>query len=857
VKETSDVKRNRAQLPTQLTHAKPTTGDWLKKRYIVNNYILLDTLGTGSYGEVKLSKDRNTDKLFAVKIFSKDFLKKKKQGKTTETYEEDIRREIAIMKKLLHPNVLRLFEVLDDPKVNKMYLVLEYMKRGDLLHFLATRDKESDDTKKKAKGDSFPPVTERELWIIFRQVVQGVKYLHQHNIIHGDIKPHNLLMGDDGIIRIADFGISKMLEDAREKLEDATGTPAFMSPELCGDEGSISGQLADVWAIGATMFMLLFGFPPFLAGSIINLYQKIINDPLVFPHPIDPSLSDLLEHMLEKKPENRYSLDEVIRHPWLKQPPTNYVPSQDKTSTRSEDEVESYDSDSVDSAPKPPKKPAIPSKLASALPETKFGNSGKTVASVDFRADGKASSSTRSGAKEGVKESKSGLLQQRTFSFNSRQKMDEEEEKNRTMRFQKANAKKVAGAKTVDSDSDYSDDASPPMQKKREGSSMFDTILDSKSNEDAAPSRNSAPMAFKQPGMKPAQALHIKLKPDADDELSGDELDELSMEDFNHLMDTLSNPATKKRPSVETPTSQSPMVLSSVRVTEMSRNQNNGIGSAAHTEKGQRPNQEDRFVMWPTVPSWTDLTTGISVPLLSKGWSADEVETMTRISMFGIFDGHSGDMCSEYLRINMIPFILSNREIFGKKIGKLLLESFEKIDDIVCDLLRQEVNSSGATSIVALYDGRYLNNTFTVASTGDSMLILSRAGRAVRMHKMHRLDDIEECARIKKAGGTIVNRRVNGLLAISRALGDTQFKSVDGPSLVVATPDVQTEVITPMTEFAIIATDGLWDVMEAQDAVNFVRKRLGKKVDLQQISREIVQAALERGSVDNVTAIIV
>lgn len=78
------------------------------------------------------------------------------------------------------------------------------------------------------------------------------------------------------------------------------------------------------------------------------------------------------------------------------------------------------------------------------------------------------------------------------------------------------------------------------------------------------------------------------------------------------------------------------------------------------------------------------------------------------------------------------------------------------------------------------------------------------------MHKMHRLDDIEECARIKKAGGTIVNRRVNGLLAISRALGDTQFKSVDGPSLVVATPDVQTEVITPMTEFAIIATDGLW-----------------------------------------------
>lgn len=118
VKETKDVKRNRAQIPSTLTHAKPTTGDWLKKRYIVNNYILLDLLGTGSYGEVKLCKDRTTDKLYAMKIFSKEMLKKRKGGNTSETYFEDIKREIAIMKKLSHPNVLKLFEVLDDPNVS-------------------------------------------------------------------------------------------------------------------------------------------------------------------------------------------------------------------------------------------------------------------------------------------------------------------------------------------------------------------------------------------------------------------------------------------------------------------------------------------------------------------------------------------------------------------------------------------------------------------------------------------------------------------------------------------------------------------------------------------------------------------
>lgn len=121
VKETKNVKRNKVQLPTTYTHEKPTTGDWLNKRYIVNNYILLDTLGSGSYGEVRLCKERVSDKLYAIKIISKEFLKKKKNGKTSETYFEDIKREIAIMKKLLHPNILRLYEVLDDPKVRFLF----------------------------------------------------------------------------------------------------------------------------------------------------------------------------------------------------------------------------------------------------------------------------------------------------------------------------------------------------------------------------------------------------------------------------------------------------------------------------------------------------------------------------------------------------------------------------------------------------------------------------------------------------------------------------------------------------------------------------------------------------------------
>ena len=138
---------------------------------------------------------------------------------------------------------------------------------------------------------------------------------------HRSIATQNLLLGEDGLVKIADFGISQMLSASGQKLADAAGTPAFMSPELCEGK-SFSGQLADIWAIGATMFMLRFGHPPFLAKSIIHLYSKICNDPLVFPAPIDPGLKNLLENLLEKDPNKRYTLQQIIMHPWFRHPPT-------------------------------------------------------------------------------------------------------------------------------------------------------------------------------------------------------------------------------------------------------------------------------------------------------------------------------------------------------------------------------------------------------------------------------------------------------------------------------------------------------------------------------------------------------
>ena len=109
--ETHSVKRKRASLPSEMPHPPPTKGEWLSKRYVVNNYILLDLLGTGSYAEVRLCKEKTTDDLFAVKILNKSVMNKRKVG-AGSTAMDDVKREIAIMKKLSHPHVLRLYEVM-------------------------------------------------------------------------------------------------------------------------------------------------------------------------------------------------------------------------------------------------------------------------------------------------------------------------------------------------------------------------------------------------------------------------------------------------------------------------------------------------------------------------------------------------------------------------------------------------------------------------------------------------------------------------------------------------------------------------------------------------------------------------
>lgn len=183
IRDTKVVKKKKAGLPTgELPHPKPKFGDWLNSRRMINNYIILESLGSGSYAEVKLCKEKVTGGLYAMKFISRDIMKKSTLGKQNPF--EDIKREIEIMKKLNHPNVLRLYEVMDDPKQNKLFLVLEYMKQGDLLAMQRT----------KSKDGSCEPMDDKELHCILLQVLLGLLYLHDQKVVHGDLKPQNLLV---------------------------------------------------------------------------------------------------------------------------------------------------------------------------------------------------------------------------------------------------------------------------------------------------------------------------------------------------------------------------------------------------------------------------------------------------------------------------------------------------------------------------------------------------------------------------------------------------------------------------------------------------------------------------------------
>ncbi|XP_058822194.1 calcium/calmodulin-dependent protein kinase kinase 1-like isoform X4 [Topomyia yanbarensis] len=311
--------RRRAPLRESRRVSIEQSGSFLQ----LNQYKLLDQIGQGSYGLVKLAYSEEDSTHYAMKILSKRKLLRKaglmRRGPKRGTSPLDrVYREIAVLKKLDHPNVVKLVEVLDDPLEDSLYLVFELVQHGEVL---------------SVPTDN--PLSEERAWNIFRDVILGVEYLHYQRIIHGDLKPANLLLSDTGSVKVADLGVCNEFlgEDAAMNNGSTAGTPAFRAPEtLHPGQLVYNGKAADIWALGATLYALVHGNVPFIATSVPGVYEKIKNEPLQFPatSTISPELRDLIETMLDKDPQLRITLPQIKEHCWVTKFGVHMLPSEEE-----------------------------------------------------------------------------------------------------------------------------------------------------------------------------------------------------------------------------------------------------------------------------------------------------------------------------------------------------------------------------------------------------------------------------------------------------------------------------------------------------------------------------------------------
>lgn len=259
------------------------------------------TLGRGSTGRVRLAKNVNTGKLAAVKIVPKLNFKKLENPKyktnDASKLPYGIEREIIIMKLISHPNIMGLYDVWENK--NDLYLILEYIEGGELFDYLIKRGK----------------LQEFEAINYFKQIIQGIGYLHQFNICHRDLKPENLLLDFNKNIKIADFGMAA-LEVDRRLLETSCGSPHYASPEIVAGR-NYHGAPSDIWSCGIILFALLTGHLPFDDENIRRLLLKVQKGKFIMPSDLSWEAKDLISRMLQVSPNDRIPIEDILRHPLL------------------------------------------------------------------------------------------------------------------------------------------------------------------------------------------------------------------------------------------------------------------------------------------------------------------------------------------------------------------------------------------------------------------------------------------------------------------------------------------------------------------------------------------------------------
>jgi serine/threonine protein kinase len=270
---------------------------------VINEFAFLNNLGKGSYGKVKLAVHTKSDQKYAAKILNKQTLMKVHKAGTQQTAMDAVRTEIAILKALNHPNVIKMYALIDDPDETKLYLIMEFLEGGQLFQV-------------NADGAPSEPMERERLKKHIVGIGRGLQYLHQKNIVHRDIKPENILLDLNDNVKLTDFGVSSSCREGDDTMHSTEGSPAYLPPEEF-EQKPVKGKAHDIWSFGVTLYAMAFGYLPFRAQNRQELADLVIKADPVYPVGADPLLVDLLKSMLAKDQDNRLRADQVLEHPFV------------------------------------------------------------------------------------------------------------------------------------------------------------------------------------------------------------------------------------------------------------------------------------------------------------------------------------------------------------------------------------------------------------------------------------------------------------------------------------------------------------------------------------------------------------